>query len=281
MISKLFAQEFRMTRKSLFTSIGVLVLFALLALAAAALRIPVLGELGLGGGVISIVIVLPLTFGVLAENYWRTMYGKEGYFTMTLPVRGRDLFTAKVLYGLAASVAAAVVGALLALALSITLALMNGQPAFSTVQTFFKELAANLELVGPAMVIFVVASIVLFLTYTIVAGAALMSIGAEGRFNHLGFGAPVLGGVITYVAMQVLGFAAMLFIPLGVRIIGPDAGSFVAEGMFSGFVASVTDPSGQTQPEVIGVGIVFVSLIVTVLFAWRGARSVERHTSLR
>jgi hypothetical protein len=125
---------------------------------------------------------------------------------------------------------------------------------------------------------FLAACAVLQFVFTVVTGAAIMSIGAEARFNHLGFGAPVLGWVIVYFAMQILGLAAMLFIPFGLRIAGPDAGTLVAEGMLHDFVAAVSD---NTEPRVIGLGIVFVSVIATVLFAWRGGRAVERHTSLR
>lgn len=280
MIGTLLAQDFRSTRKSLFTTIGIVLLVAIVSLVTAALRIPILGGLGFGLGVILGVTLLPIVFVLLAQNYWRTMYGREGYFTMTLPVRGRNLFTAKVLYGVVAAVVAAIVSAVIVLGVTITLSIQNGQPALSTVKTFFKELVANLELVGPAMPIFIACALVLQLVFTVVAGAAIMSIGAEARFNYLGFGAPVLGAVFTYFGMQLFGFAAMLFVPFGLRIAGPESGQFVARGMFSEFAKSVAANDGS-QPEVIGLGMVFVSLIATVLFAWRGARSVDRRVSLR
>lgn len=281
MIGTLFAQEFRTTRRTLCTAVGILVLCTVVALAAAALRIPILGTLGIGGSTIAAVAVLPLVLGILAASYWRTMYGRQGYFTMTLPVHGRDLFTAKVLYALAASVAALVVAALILAGVGIAAALADGFGPFDIVRDVLVQLGTGIELVGVGVSVFFAGALLLQLVFIVVTGAALMSIGSEARFNHLGFGAPVIGAVITYFGMQVLGLAATLFIPLGIRVDGPDTGSFVAEGMLSGFVAAVSDPTGETQPGVLGVGIVLLSLVVTVLFAWRGARSVERRTSLR
>ena len=84
-----------------------------------------------------------------------------------------------------------------------------------------------------------------------------------------------------YVVVTVTGFAAMLFVPLGVRLTGPDTGTLVAEGMFRTFADEVTGRTSTDAPEVFGLGILLVSVIATCVFAWWGARSVARHTSLR
>lgn len=277
MISTLLTQEFLSTRNRFATSIGIVLLVVAVSFATAALRIPVLGDLGFGLGVFAVAAITPLVLGLLAENYWRTMYGREGYFTMTLPVSGRTLFWAKVLYGFVATLVAlgitliGLAGALIAFALS------QG----TSVSLTLEELWNTLGVFGPATVWFLAVCTALQFGFTVVAGAAIMSIGAEARFNHLGFGAPVIGAVILYFIMQIVGLAAVLFVPFGMRIAGPDAGTLVAEGMFHDFMGSVTDTTGSIEPTVVGLGIVLVSVIVTVLLAWRGARSVERHTSLR
>lgn len=291
MIGTLFAQEFRSTRKALFTSIGIALLVATVSFVTAALRVPLLGGLGLGVGLIAVILITPLALVLLAEHYWRTMYGRQGYFTMTLPVHGRQLFFAKVLYGLVTTAVALGITLLGLVAASVAVSLSQGHESFSLLRSLLDTLQAP-------MLWFIAGALALQFTFTVVAGAALMSIGAEGRFNHLGFGAPVIGGVITYFAMQILGLAAMLFVPFGLRIAGPDAGTFVAQGMLGEFMDSVfrtgdpaagrspaelavTGPGGAYEPSVIGLGIVFVSIIATVLLAWWGARSVEHHTSLR
>lgn len=276
MTGTLFAQEFRTTRKALLTAVGVTLLVAAMSLALAALRVPVLGGVGLVVGIIAVVLVTPLTMGLLVASYWRTMYGREGYFTMTIPVRGRTLFAAKVLYGLTATVAAVVITLGAAAGAVAALALSQG----NDVSEAFHGLWDSIHAAGPSVWIIVVAA-VLQLVYTVVAGAALMSIGAQGRFNHLGFGAPVIGAVILYVVMQVVGLAAMLFVPLSVRLTGPDAGTLVRHGMYDAFVVALQNPSGSDDLGVLGLGILLVSVAATVVLAWWGARSVERHTSLR
>ncbi|MFF8819083.1 hypothetical protein ACF07D_13910 [Leucobacter sp. NPDC015123] len=275
MIAKLLSQEFITTRKTLLTTVGILLIVILMGYAIAILRVPVLDGLGLGAGIAGTIALTPVVLAVLVASYWRTMYGAQGYFTMTLPVRGRTIFAAKVLYGILVSfVAAALTAALLALA-AVALAVSKGvAPA-----DFIREL---LTTVDPGLAWFVVVALLMQLVFAVIAGAALMSIGAEGRFNHLGFAAPVIFTVVLYFVMQLLGLAAMLFIPFGIRIGGPDAGTFVAQGMFQDFLAALKpgDPAGA-DPSVLGLGVLFVSLVLGVVLAWWGARSVDRRTSLR
>lgn len=274
MIGKLFAHEVRSTRKTLLVTVGIMLLIAALAVGLGALKVPVLGVLGFVFGGILIASITPVVLVLLAENYWRTMYGREGYFTMTLPVQGRALFTAKVLYGVVATCIALALTGLALVGLTVVLSLMAGNAPLAGVNEIVSQ-------AGAPMVWFFVLMLLVQFAFAVVTGAAIMSIGAEGRFNHLGFGAPVLGYVLLYVVMQVLGLAAMLFLPFGIIMLGPDAGTIVAQGMLKDFLASIADPSGNTAPQVLGLGIVPLSIVVAAFFAWWGARSVERHTSLR
>ena len=275
MMATLFAQEFRTTRKNLLSTVGIVVLVAAVSLTLAAVRVPVIDGFALGVGILLAIVVTPLVLGILVENYWRTMYGREGYFTMTLPVRGRTLFAAKVVYGFVATLAALVVTAIMLLAAGVAFAFLKGQEPFS----FVIELFTTVE---PWMVWFAVFAMLLQVVYLVVVGAAVMSIGAEGRFNHLGFGAPVLGGVIVYLVMQIVTLAAVLFIPFGIVLIGPDAGSIVGQGMLDSFIAEISGGASESlAPQVLGLGFMITSVAATVLLAWVGARSVEKRTSLR
>lgn len=274
MIGTLFAQEFRTTKRTLLPAVGIMLLVILTCFAIAALRVPFVGGLAFGLGVGVTIVFAPVVLAILAANYWRTMYGAEGYFTMTIPARGRTIYAVKLLFGLVATyVTLALTLASLALG-AIVFALLKGQSALSF-------LVEGLETLDPRIGWFVVFAVVLQLTFTVIAGATVMSVGAEGRFNHLGFGAPVIGSVILYFVMQIINFVALLFLPLGIRLIGPDVGSFVAEGMFSDFMRALGTPNDSTPPGVLGLGVVIVPALVAVLLAWWGARSVDRRTSLR
>lgn len=271
MIGTLLAQEFRSTRKNLLSTVGVALLVVLVSLTLTALKVPVLGSVTMLLGIAVAVAVTPIVLGLLVENYWRSMYGREGYFTMALPVRGRTLFAAKALYGFVVALVALLITLSGLLGAGIAYALSIGRDPGE----FLRE---GLAMIQPWMVWFGVIVALLQVGYLVVAGAAIMSIGAQGRFNHLGFGAPVIGGVIVYVVMQIVTFAAILFIPLGVVLTGEDAGSVAAEGMLPGFIASIQH---QAAPHVLGLGFVVTSLAAIVLLAWWGIRSIERHTSLR
>lgn len=274
MIGTLFAQDARASWKNILGSIGIALLVAAVSFTIAALRVPVLEPLLFGLGVIVVALITPFVLGLLVEHYWRTMYGREGYFTMALPVRGGALFSAKVLYGIAAALFALAVTAAGLVGATVSASLSQRRAPFAVLE----ELARAID---APMLWFLAGAIAVQIVFTVVTGAAIISIGSEGRFNHLGFGAPVLGYVGLYLAMQVLGLAAMLFIPFGLSILGPDSGSIVWEGMLGEFITAVSDPSGETQPSVIGLGIVPLSIVVAAVFWWWGARSVSRRTSLR
>ncbi|WP_353112726.1 hypothetical protein [Microbacterium sp.] len=275
MIGTLFAQELRATWKNLSTGVGIALLVIVVSFALAALRIPVVGDIGLTMGLIVAAVITPAVLGMLIENYWRTMYGREGYFTMTIPVRGRTLFTAKVLYGFVAAVVALMITVLCLLGGAVAFSLSQGQEPFGFVRGAFSA-------VEPWMLWSSAAALLLMAAYLVIVGAAVMSIGAQGRFNHLGFGAPVLGAVILYFVMQIVTLAAILFVPVGVVMTGQDAGTLVGRGMLDDFVAALTAPGGSdAAPHVLGLGFVLTSVAVAALMAWWGGRAVERHTSLR
>ena len=272
MIATLYSQEFRTTRKAILPTIGIMLAVIVASLAVAALRVPILGELGLGLAIAGTLALTPVVLALLVAHYWRTMYGAQGYFTMTLPTRGRTIFAVKVLYGITAALVALVVSAgLLALA-AMAFALSQGLGAFD----FLRE---GLETLPPAVGWAVGAALVFLIVFAVIAGATAMSVGARGPFNHLGFGAPVLFMVVLYFAMQLLSLAAMLVIPLGVQLTGPEAGAVVGKSMLGEFVAAIKDPA--VEPSVLGLGMIPVYVIVMVVLAWWGARSVDKHTSLR
>lgn len=272
MIATLFADEFRTTRKTILPSIGIMLAIIIAGYLVAALKLPIIGGIGMSVGIAASIALTPAVLALLVAHYWRTMYGAQGYFTMTIPVRGRTIFAAKVLYGfVAAAVALALTVGMLLLA-GIAHSLSQGAGPLD----FLREGFAFVE---PRTVWLAAAGFLLFMAYTVVSGATAMSVGAESRFSHLGFGAPVIFMVILYFAMQLVGLAAMVFVPFGVRLTGPDAGSFVAEGMMRDLTAALADPSAE--PGVLGLGIVPVFVLAAIALAWWGATSVDRRTSLR
>ncbi|MGO3146423.1 MAG: hypothetical protein ACTIJ6_01960 [Leucobacter sp.] len=277
MMNTLLAHEFRITRKRLAIAVGIATLVAAVSFLTALIDIPALRVLMVILGVIAVSVITPLVMAILVESYWRTMYGREGYFTMMLPVRGRTLFAAKVLYGCIAVFVSALITLLLWALGAASFAIASG---FS-VEEDFDALWEVLSAMDVSLLVFLVFCILAQLAYTVIAGATIMSVGAQARFNHLGFGAPVIGAIIHYVGLQIISLAAMLFVPIGMIITGTGEMKLVGEAMLSDFIRAMQEANFNGEPEVIGLGSVLVIVVLGVLFAWWGARSVERQTSLR
>ena len=119
----------------------------------------------------------------------------------------------------------------------------------------------------------IAAQLILAMSWVVQACAA-MTIGAEGRFNHLGFGAPIIGFVLLYIVNQVLSTVGTFFLPLSVTT----DGHFSTEIMWASYRATM---GTDGHPNVIGIGsYVLVPLFALILGVW-ASRSIEKHTSLR
>ena len=278
MMSKLVHHEFLTTRKALGTITGWLLLVGVMSLVPVAIPLPYINNVGFLLTLVSFAGIAPVLLTYLIYHYWQTMYGRRGYFTMTLPVRGRAIYWAKSLYILivvAMGIAVTVMGAWL-----LTIAMDIG--ARISLGTTWDQLGHSLlgafgDAAWPILLI-VLVQVVAY----IFAIPAMISVSAQARFNHLGVGAPIIGGVLLYLTIQLTSLLAMMFFPLGIVLVGPDSGSIVAQGMWAEVVELVQNPAAQSDvPQILGLGMLVSAAIVTVIVVWWGIRSIERRTSLR
>ena len=203
-------------------------------------------------------------------DYWKTLYGQRGYFTMSLPVSGKVIFWAKN--------TRIMIECLLALALAVGgIVAVASAAAWSDGISLAEYTAGPRSLVAgiptSTVVLMIAVQVILSMSW-IVQACAAMTIGSEGRFNHLGFGAPIIGFVLVYVIDQMLSMVATFFIPLSVTT----DGHFSTEIMWTSVRATM---GTDGQPSVIGIGsYILVPLFALILGAW-ASRSIEKHTSLR
>ena len=203
-------------------------------------------------------------------DYWKTLYGQRGYFTMSLPISGRVIFWAKI--------TRIAIECLLAIALAVGgIVVVASAAAWSEGMSLADYTAVPRSFISGfptrTVVVMVSAQVILSMSW-IVQGCAVMSIGAQGRFNHLGFGAPIIGFVLVYAVDQMLSMVSVLFIPLSVTT----DGNFSTEIMWTSFLVAMRTDG---QPNVIGIAsYIIVPLFALFLAAW-ASRSIERHTSLR
>ena len=102
----------------------------------------------------------------------------------------------------------------------------------------------------------------IFIPFPIVTGNHQYYNGAEGRWNHLGFGAPMIGFVIVYIANQVVSVISTVLIPLG---IDSRTGSVQMRIMLPELIDAVRTGTGVTY---VGMGALITGPIVAFSL-WR------------
>lgn len=271
MVSALIKHELRRTwRWLLLTAALATVAVAISYLAAVLLPAPLNGFFaGLG-----IVVAVAMPFAVqllLGLEFYRSSYSRTGYFTHSLPVRGRTVFLAKFGY----SSVVAIVFLLLGLALAFVAFTGSLVAQGATAGEVWRGARQGLEQIlaaTPAWVAVVLIGMALLFP---VAGLAhhffAASVGSEGWINRMGFGGVVLVWVLYYLANQVVA-AVGLFLPLNAVV---DSGSLTMS----------TDPlivlQGDTLDALIPFGAFAMILALAAVAIWRAAVSVDRKVELR
>ena len=270
MFTKLLAYEIRSRYRADARSFGAFIVTIAVASGIVAAGLP-----GISGSTAVLAYALcaltPVACAIAAmADYWKTLYGQRGYFTMSLPISGKVIFWAKntrIMIECLLALALAV-GGIIAVASAaawsdgISLAEYTAGP---------RSLAAGVP--ASTVVIMIVAQVILSMSW-IVQGCAVMSIGAEGRFNHLGFGAPIIGFVLLYIVNQVLAAVGTFFIPLSVTT----DGRFSTEIMWTSYRATM---GTDGQPNVIGIGSYILVPLFALFVAMWASHSIEKRTSLR
>ena len=270
MFTKLLAYEIRSRFRADARSFGAFIVTLAVASGIVAAGLP-----GISGSTAFLVYALcaltPVACAIAAmADYWKTLYGQRGYFTMSLPISGKVIFWAKN--------TRIMIECLLALALAV-----GGIFAVASAAAWSDGISLAEYTAGPrsvvagmptsTVVLMIAAQLILAMSW-VVQGCAAMTIGAEGRFNHMGFGAPIIGFVLLYIVNQVLSTVGTFFLPLSVTT----DGHFSTEIMWTSYRATM---GTEGYPNVIGIGsYVLVPLFALAMGLW-ASRSIEKHTSLR
>ena len=270
MFTKLLAYEIRSRAVADARSFGAFIVTIAVASGIVAAGLP-----GISGSTAVLAYALcaltPVACAIAAmADYWKTLYGQRGYFTMSLPISGKVVFWAKNIR--------IMIECLLALVLAVGgIIAVASAAAWSDGISLAEYTAGPRSLVAgvptSTVVIMIVVQVLMALSW-LVQGSAVMSIGAEGRFNHMGFGAPIIGFVLLYIVNQVLSTVGTFFLPLSVTT----DGHFSTEIMWTSYRATM---GTEGYPNVIGIGsYVLVPLFALAMGLW-ASRSIEKHTSLR
>lgn len=269
----LFVHEYLRTR-------GLLAgLFALSAAVVAAgtllmaLPINVLAGLGSVIAVITVAVFMPIVTFDLAIDYWRSGYGRGGYLTQSLPVKGSTIYGVRLAYGAVTLLVGLVANVLLAAPVALVAASKAAPEGVGAVE----YISTTLQAADPPV------------TWTMVALGALLlftsafgylvtfyfavSFGNESRFARLGVAGPVVVWFAVYVLMQVSAIAGIALIPAGIDYVN---------GGFTLISRNWLDVMVQ-QEQTTGAPFGFVPVMFAVLavLIWRTAHSWNHKVSLR
>ena len=273
MLRTLFIEEARtqVVRNAAVTGACCLILLGFLGLWWLLVDVPALAGL-MQLASMAVIIAIPVVVMVqIAVEYWQFMHGQRGFLTMAVPVRGRVHFAAKSLY---ACVVALVESAICLGGLVAWFAVLAHSTG-STIGDVLRPVLWAIETAGPGKTTLFVLIMLIGLFSLVIEVGAVMSIGGQGRFNHYGFGAPLIGLLLFYAVSQVLALIAILFVPLSMDTA---TGDFTSQMMWPQFLEALRTGA---QPSVIGVGPAAVGPVLAVILAWWAVHAIEQHTSLR
>lgn len=235
---------------------------------------PILSVLGTVIGFIGAFALVPAMQLAQAVDYWRTGYGRIGYFTQTLPVRGSRIYWAKLAWA----------GLTLLAALILTLAAWFGVMVASAQGLFGmppgEMLAQAGEILGAAYaaapwLVAVGAPVILVVLYGFNTALLLFSasVGSERWLQRLGWGGPVLVWFGSYAIVQVVLFVLILAIPFGLGVDASGSFGIVPANLLE---AMITNTDAQVMP----IGFLPAMAALIPVFLWRTARSWNHKVSL-
>ena len=272
--TRLLTHEWLRTRGTLGTLFGLIALIGALGSLLGAAGWPVLSELGLAAGMLAAVIAVPAVQLTLAADYWRSSYGRIGYFTHSLPVRGSRIYWAKLAWAMLASLAAIVLTVVLALLAWWSNAQRSGgsSPSWSVLTAAWTTVTD----VTPGWMI--AAGIALLFGSVLVWPVQYyfsISIGHERRLSGLGAGGPIVVFVLVYLATQALSLLGMLLIPIGVGETDGETLGLVRFDLLSELAAG-----SSASNAVMPIGFVIALVALAVFCLWRTARSWNHRVAL-
>ncbi|WP_010541307.1 hypothetical protein [Dietzia alimentaria] len=274
MTTTLLKHEWLRTRGALGMFFGITMLVGILGSLLGAAGWSALSILGLLLGFLAVAVLVPGAQLLLAADYWRSSYGRTGYFTQSIPVRGSTIFQAKLIWTTLVSLVAVVLtglaGWLLWWAASFTAEIPR--PTFVAIGdalTYVGDVTPAWMIVVGAILLLV--SLVMAVVYYYFA----VSIGHESKLASLGWGGPIIVYVVVYFCTQVLSLVGMIVLPFGIGVKGDQL------GLVHFNVLAEMSAGANANNEVMPVGFIAVLLVVGVFCLWRTARSWDRKVALR
>ncbi len=273
MIRTLAIHEFLRTRGMLGVLAGVATAFVAVGTLMVATGLTGVEAMGFIIAFTGLFGLLPVVLLALAIEYWRSAYGRGGYLTQTLPVRGATIYGVRLLYGLVVTVVGLLWMVLAALPLGLITAGRAAPRGVGALEHMLDIVRHVMSVITPGMAVVALLFLVLSTWGYLVQYYFAASIGSESRLAALGPGGPVLVWFILYLVMQAVMFAAIVLIPFG---LGGTAGGISIVG-----IDMLGAMRGGTEVDAMPLGFLPALILITVALIWRTARSWDRNVTLR
>ncbi len=270
----LLKHELLRTRDALALVGCLALLLAVAGTLLAATGVPLLATVGLVAGLIAVICLVPATQLMLTVTYWRSSYGRTGYLTQTLPVKGSRIYWAKMIWAWLVSLLAAALSVGITLAAAPVVAGATGGQADALLSTLREGWARLNELAPGWGVAAAVAAMVMMVLIWPTQYFFAASIGSQAPLNRMGVGGPVLVWIGLYLAVQVIVFASFAAIPLAVGMDGDRLG-LVRFDLFAEMAAGTS-----SSADVMPIGFIPALVAVSVACIVWSARSWNRRVSL-
>jgi|GEM_PF-5232111 len=278
MLTTLLSQELRTNWRRILAIVVVMSVVGLSAAAASLADTPIVETELMGIALASFLSIPVFIFLLLLIEYWRSLYGKSGYFTFMIPVRGRAIFAAKLLF----MILTTVVGTILAIAGCFLTAWMNSQKTSSVNGELLDLVLDALTVLGPWLWVVIPAGIIAVIAL-IVGLVASLSISSQSRWNHLGLGAPVIGSVLFFFSVTVTAGFMSWVVPLRLHY---DHEALLQRWQHRGWLyheimGDLEYATARSNFGLIDFGPILAVVILAGLLGWWAVRSIEDHTSVR
>lgn len=272
MTTTLLRHEFRRTRGPL----GLLTaIAAAFTLAGTLVMLPNWPLAPLGAPLASIAVfgLLPVSLLALAVDYWRSAYGRGGYLTQTLPIRGSRIYGVRLVYGFLVVLAGLVVSLLLAAPPALVVARRQAPEGVGALEYLRTAASEVTGLLSPTGWVLLVLALTFGTWMYLVQYYFAATAGSSGRLASLGAAGPFVVWFALYVLFQVLVFVAVVAVPLGIDVRAGDP-QFVSVNYWAAMTSGA-----QNAP--MPAGFIPVLLVLTLVLAWWTGRAWNRRLSLR
>lgn len=267
MVGKLLKHEFLRTRGPLLMAGAIAAVICLAAYGLAHIS-PFLANVPFFAG---FAVAVVFTFGIqlyLAVDFYRSSFGRRGYFTHTLPVKGSTLVLTKVVYALLVTTVALLFSAGLLIICLLTADVL-GIVGWDTFWVGLREVFGYADW----FVWFMLISIAGVIIATVVQYYFAVAVGSEAWINRSGWLGPVVVFLIVYVVMQIVSLLAF--------VIPPSYDPILQEFSWQMPIVDLLQAESTSGYAGIPVSAFALTYVVCAVLVWRTVVSVSRKLELR